>query len=76
MKKYNISRDFSKKLNNTENIWKSTFFFPKKVKKNYHDAKFVERIKKPHTISETLIKPAFMEIVGLMICPNEDNEVK
>ncbi|XP_051784748.1 zinc finger BED domain-containing protein 5-like [Erpetoichthys calabaricus] len=42
---------------------------------SYHVAKLIARQKRPHTIGETLIKPACMEIVRLMLGPNEVKEV-
>lgn len=47
----------------------------KALEASYHVAKLIARQKKPHTIGETLIKPACMEIVRLMLGPNEVNEV-
>ena len=41
----------------------------------YHVAKLIARQKKPHTIGETLIKPACMEIVRLKLGANESKEV-
>ncbi|GFQ70896.1 SCAN domain-containing protein 3 [Trichonephila clavata] len=48
----------------------------KGLEANYHVAKLIARQKKPHTVGETLIKPACMEIVRLMLGPNEVKEVK
>ncbi|GFT08205.1 protein FAM200B [Nephila pilipes] len=42
---------------------------------SYHVAKLIARQKKPHTVGETLIKPACMEIVRLMLGPNEVKDV-
>ncbi|GFT97848.1 SCAN domain-containing protein 3 [Nephila pilipes] len=47
----------------------------KALKASYHVAKLIARQKKPHTVGETLIKPACMEIVRLMLGPNEVKEV-
>ncbi|GFU20326.1 multidrug resistance-associated protein 7 [Nephila pilipes] len=47
----------------------------KVLKASYHVAKLIARHKKPHTVGETLIKPACMEIVRLMLEPNEVKEV-
>ncbi|GFU21479.1 SCAN domain-containing protein 3 [Nephila pilipes] len=47
----------------------------KALKASYHVAKLIARQKKPHTVGETLIKPACMEIVRVMLGPNEVKEV-
>ncbi|GFT10897.1 zinc finger BED domain-containing protein 5 [Nephila pilipes] len=47
----------------------------KALKASYHVAKLIARQKKPHTVGEILIKPACMEIVRLMLGPNEVKEV-
>ncbi|GFT43769.1 protein ZBED8 [Nephila pilipes] len=47
----------------------------KALEASYHVAKLIARQKKPHTLGETLIKPACMEIVRLMLGPNEVKEV-
>lgn len=47
----------------------------KALEASYHVAKLIARQKKTHTIGETLIKPACMEIVRLMLEPNEVKEV-
>ena len=47
----------------------------KALEASYHVAKLISRQKKPHTIVETLNKPACMEIVRLMLGPNEAKEV-
>uniref|UniRef100_A0A8C4XEM1 HAT C-terminal dimerisation domain-containing protein n=1 Tax=Erpetoichthys calabaricus TaxID=27687 RepID=A0A8C4XEM1_ERPCA len=47
----------------------------KALEVSYHVAKLIARQKRPHTIGETLIKPACMEIVRLMLGPNEVTEV-
>ncbi|GFS52253.1 SCAN domain-containing protein 3 [Nephila pilipes] len=47
----------------------------KALEASYHVAKLIARQKKPHTVDETLIKPACMEIVRLMLVPNEVKEV-
>ncbi|GFT47569.1 zinc finger BED domain-containing protein 5 [Nephila pilipes] len=47
----------------------------KALEASYHVAKLIARQKKPHTVGETLIKPACMEIVRLMLGPNEVKEV-
>ncbi|GFT07327.1 zinc finger BED domain-containing protein 5 [Nephila pilipes] len=46
----------------------------KALEASYHVAKLILRQKKPHTVGETLIKPACMEIVRLMLGPNEVKE--
>ncbi|GFS70131.1 SCAN domain-containing protein 3 [Nephila pilipes] len=46
----------------------------KALEDSYHVAKLIARQKKPHTVGKTLIKPACMEIVRLMLGP--PNEVK
>ncbi|GFT70760.1 zinc finger BED domain-containing protein 5 [Nephila pilipes] len=47
----------------------------KALEASYHIAKLIARQKKPHTVGETLIKPACMEIVRLMLGPNKVKEV-
>ncbi|XP_051785374.1 zinc finger BED domain-containing protein 5-like [Erpetoichthys calabaricus] len=47
----------------------------KALEASYHVAKLIACQKRPHTIGETLIKPACMEIVRLMLEPNEVKEV-
>ncbi|GFU26702.1 SCAN domain-containing protein 3 [Nephila pilipes] len=47
----------------------------KALEASYHVAKLIARQKKPHTVGETLIKPVCMEIVRLMLGPNEVKEV-
>ncbi|GFT41792.1 zinc finger BED domain-containing protein 5 [Nephila pilipes] len=47
----------------------------KALEASFHVAKLIARQKKPHTVGETLIKPACMEIVRLMLGPNEVKEV-
>ncbi|GFT55863.1 SCAN domain-containing protein 3 [Nephila pilipes] len=47
----------------------------KALEASYHVAKLIARQKKPHTVGETLIKPACMEIIRLMLGPNEVKEV-
>lgn len=47
----------------------------KALEASYHVAKLIARQKKPHPIGETRIKPACMEIVRLMLGPNEVKEV-
>ncbi|GFS45288.1 SCAN domain-containing protein 3 [Nephila pilipes] len=47
----------------------------KALEASYHVAKLIARQKKPHTVGKTLIKPACMEIVRLMLGPNEVKEV-
>ncbi|GFS58857.1 zinc finger BED domain-containing protein 5 [Nephila pilipes] len=47
----------------------------KALEASYHVAKLIARQKKPHTVGETLIKLACMEIVRLMLGPNEVKEV-
>ncbi|GFT04516.1 protein FAM200A [Nephila pilipes] len=47
----------------------------KALEASYHVAKLIARQKKPHTVGETHIKPASMEIVRLMLGPNEVKEV-
>ncbi|GFU24223.1 protein ZBED8 [Nephila pilipes] len=47
----------------------------KALEASYHVAKLIARQKKPHTVGKRLIKPACMEIVRLMIGPNEVKEV-
>ncbi|GFT87182.1 zinc finger BED domain-containing protein 5 [Nephila pilipes] len=47
----------------------------KALEASYHVAKLIARQKKPHTVGETLIKPACMEIVRLMLGPNEVKDV-
>ncbi|GFU19671.1 SCAN domain-containing protein 3 [Nephila pilipes] len=47
----------------------------KALEASYHGAKLILRQKKPHTVGETLIKPACREIVRLMLGPNEVKEV-
>ncbi|GFT54802.1 SCAN domain-containing protein 3 [Nephila pilipes] len=47
----------------------------KALEASYHVAKLIARQKKPHTVGETLIKSARMEIVTLMLGPNEVKEV-
>ncbi|GFS77663.1 zinc finger BED domain-containing protein 5 [Nephila pilipes] len=47
----------------------------KALEASYHVAKLIARQKKPHTVGETLIKPACVEIVRLMLGPNEVKEV-
>ncbi|GFT35546.1 protein FAM200B, partial [Nephila pilipes] len=46
----------------------------KALEASYHVAKLIARQKKPHTVGETLIKAACMEIVRLMLGPNEVKE--
>ncbi|GFT40704.1 zinc finger BED domain-containing protein 5 [Nephila pilipes] len=47
----------------------------KALEASYHVAKLIASQKKPHTDGETLIKPVCMEIVRLMLGPNEVKEV-
>ncbi|GFS40636.1 SCAN domain-containing protein 3, partial [Nephila pilipes] len=47
----------------------------KALEASYHVAKLIARQKKPHTVGETLIKAACMEIVRLMLGPKEVKEV-
>ncbi|KFM62921.1 SCAN domain-containing protein 3, partial [Stegodyphus mimosarum] len=47
----------------------------KALEASYHVSKLIARQKKPHTLGESLIKPACMEIVRLMLGPNEAEEV-
>ncbi|GFT09902.1 zinc finger BED domain-containing protein 5 [Nephila pilipes] len=47
----------------------------KALEASYHVAKLIARQKKPHTVGETLIKPACMEIIRLTLGPNEVKEV-
>ncbi|GFU06965.1 zinc finger BED domain-containing protein 5, partial [Nephila pilipes] len=47
----------------------------KALEASYHVAKLILRQKKPHTVGETLIKPACREVVRLMLGPNEVKEV-
>ncbi|GFT81207.1 zinc finger BED domain-containing protein 5 [Nephila pilipes] len=47
----------------------------KALEASYHVAKLIARQKKPHTVGETLIKPACMEIVRLMLGSNEVKDV-
>lgn len=55
---------------------KSTVMVSEKtLEASYRVAELIARQKKPHTIGETLIKPACMEIVRLMLGPNEVKEV-
>ncbi|GFS79736.1 zinc finger BED domain-containing protein 5 [Nephila pilipes] len=46
----------------------------KALEASYHVAKLIALQKKPHTVGETLIKPACMEIVRLMLGPNDIKE--
>ncbi|GFU37695.1 protein FAM200B, partial [Nephila pilipes] len=46
----------------------------KALEASYHVVKLIVRQKKTHTVGETLIKPACMEIVRLMLGPNEVKE--
>ena len=56
---------------------KSTFTVTEKaVEASYQVAKLIARQKKPHTIGEELIKPACLEIVGLMLGQKEAEEVR
>ncbi|KOC60752.1 SCAN domain-containing protein 3 [Habropoda laboriosa] len=48
----------------------------KAIEASYHVARLIARQKKPHTIGETLVKPACIEIVKSMLAPREVNEVK
>ena len=51
-----------------ECFMKSSFTVSKKaLEASYHVAKLIARQKKPHTIGETLLKPACLEIVRLML---------
>ncbi|GFS92948.1 SCAN domain-containing protein 3 [Nephila pilipes] len=47
----------------------------KALEASYHVAKLIARQKKPHTVGETLIKAACIEIVRLMLGLNEVKEV-
>ena len=56
---------------------KSTFTVTEKaVEASYQVAKLIARQEKPHTIGEELIKPACLEIVGLMLGQKEAEEVR
>ena len=56
---------------------KSTFTVSEKaVEASYHVAKLIARQKKPHTIGEELIKPACLEVVGLMLGQKEAEQVR
>ncbi|XP_017795707.1 PREDICTED: protein ZBED8-like, partial [Habropoda laboriosa] len=48
----------------------------KMLETSYHVARLIARQKKPHTIGETLVKPACIEIVKSMLAHREVNEVK
>ena len=59
-----------------ECFMKSSFtVFEKALEASYHVAKLIARQKKPHTIGETLLKPACLEIVRLMLGSKEVKEV-
>ena len=56
---------------------KSTFtVWEKAVETSYHVAKLIARQKKPHTIGKELIKPACLEVVGLMLGQKEAEQVR
>ena len=56
---------------------KLSFTVPEKaLEASYYVSKLIARQNKPHTIGETLLKPAFLEIVRLMLRPKKVKEVK
>ena len=60
-----------------KHFMKSTFTISEKaVEASYHVAKLIARQKKPHTIGEELIKPACLEVVGLMLGQKKAEQVR
>ena len=60
-----------------KHFMKSTFTVSEKaVEASYHVAKLIAQQKKPHTIREELIKPACLEVVGLMLGQKEAEQVR
>ena len=56
---------------------KSSFtVLEKALEASYHVAKLIACQKKPHTIGETLSKPACQEVVQLMLGPKEVKEIR
>ena len=57
-------------------LMKSSFTVSEKALASYHVAKLIAQQKQPHTIGEKQLKPACLEIVGLMLGKKEVEEIK
>ncbi|KOC62786.1 SCAN domain-containing protein 3, partial [Habropoda laboriosa] len=69
-------RQLDQRRKQRQSLLSSVTVSDKALEASYHVARLIARQKKPHTIGETLVKPACIEIVKSMLGPREVNEVK
>lgn len=70
-----FQRLFNQNLKQRQFMTSSVTVSDKALEASYHVTRLIARQKKPHSIGETLIKPACMEIVRIMLGPDQVKNV-